>query len=174
MSAVEQEVIEAVQVEIAEELGLPAEPPADRLGLDAHLDRLLSKLAESEAEIAGNDQLAQVRIADIEAWRRQQNRSAESRAQWIRQQVAAIAASYDFGKQKSRTLPGGTFGFRSSRETLEILDQAAAVAFAEAHGLEIKKSVNKTPLVSHFTATGEIPDGCEYVPGADVFYIKAG
>lgn len=148
--------------------------PTDRVGLDQHIDRLLAKLAEREAEIATNDAIAKRRIDDIEAWRRQQNETHEREAQWIRQQVAAIAKRYDFGKRKSRDLPSGTFGHRWRPETIEIVDEAAAVAFAEANGLEIKKSVNKTPLVSHLKETDIVPDGCKIVPGEDSFFVTVG
>ncbi len=51
---------------------------------------------------------------------------------------------------------------------------AAAVAFAKTHAMEIKESVNKTPLLEYFKATGEIPDGTEYVSSEDKFFLQAG
>lgn len=145
-----------------------------RAGLDTRLDFLLQKMADRALAIANNDEVADRRIAMIEGWRRQQNATIEREIGWLRLHFEALSDGYDFGAKKSRALPHGTFGFRKKGDTLEIIDMPAAVTFAEANGLEIKRSVNKTPLLEHFRKTGEIPDGTEFVPGGDAFFVKAG
>ncbi len=142
---------------------------------DVVLDHYLEHLARREAEIEQNRAVAERRIDMIRLWERDANASNERECAWLRHVIETIARGYDFGKKKSRALPSGTFGYRARPATLEILDMPAAVAFAEANKLEIKKSVNKTPLLDYFKAhKGIIPDGCEYVAGADVFFVKTG
>lgn len=153
--------------EVSEDLDDPA-------NLDACLDHLLEKLHEREEEISRNAAIMTRRIAMIQAWERDANGSLERECRWIRQEIEALARGYDFGRKKSRALPNGTFGFRARPATLEVVDPEAAVAFAEERGLPIKKSIGVTPLKEHMKATGEIPEGCEYVEGTETFYIKAG
>lgn len=146
----------------------------DPVNTDVAIDRYLAALSEREAEILRNAQVATRRIDMIQAWLRDANARAEREAQWLRGMIEAFAKDYDFGKKKSRGLPSGTIGYRGRPATLEVTDPAAAVAFALANGLETKTTVAKTPLLAHFKATGEIPDGCEYVEGAETFFIRTG
>lgn len=141
--------------------------------LDVRLDCLLERIGSLQAEIADNNEVANRRIAMVEGWRSQANDSLEKRIWWLRLQIEALADGYDYRGKKSRSLPSGSFGTRHRSETLEIIDMTAAVAFAKANDLEIKELVNKTPLLTHFKATGEIPDGTEHVPGGDEFFVRA-
>lgn len=152
---------------------LEADGPDETGNLDIRIDWLLEKLGKLAAETAANDEVADRRVAMIEGWRRQQNESLEKRIWWIRLQIEAMTDGYDYRGKKSRSLPSGSFGFRKKSDTLEIVDMPAAVAFAEAIGAEIKKTIGKTPLLDHFKSTGEIPDGTEFVAGGDTFFIKA-
>lgn len=146
----------------------------DPVNTDVALDHYLEQLRERESEIERNAQIMTRRMAMIQAWERDANGRIERECQWLRQMIEALGRQYDFGKKKSRALPNGTFGFRAKPATLEITDPTAALAFAEANGLPIKKSVGVTPLKEHFKATGEIPDGCEYVEPEETFYVRAG
>ena len=146
---------------------------ADQVGLDVYIDHLGERLREREDEIARTREIAQRRIEMIQSWANHATAQVERECVWIRLQIEANAQFYDFGKKKSRELPHVTFGYRARPATLNVVDMPAAVAFAEAHELEIKKTVNKTPLVGYFkTHGGIIPDGCEYVDGSDDFFVK--
>jgi hypothetical protein len=156
------------------EIGIDeAEPARDRVYADAELDMLLERLGAVEAEAARNREVAALRVEQIRAWAEGANRPLETRAGWLRLAIQARAEAYDYGSKKSRSLPHGSFGLRRRADTLEVTDPAAALAFAKANGLEVKESVNKTPLLHHFKATGELPDGTEFRSGADEFFIKA-
>jgi hypothetical protein len=168
----ESDTEDAEQAAYFAELGVPELTPAERAEWDAYLDVILERLAQVEAEVAENREVARRRIEMIQGWEHSVNETLTKRATWLRQRVEMFAAGYDYGSKKSSELPHGTFGFRAKADTLEITDQTQAVAFAEAAGLEIKKSVNKTPLLKYFKATGEVPSGCEYVEGGDQFFVK--
>lgn len=152
-----------------------AEDLDDPVNTDVALDHYLEQLSQREADIAANHAVAEHRRAMIEGWEREQNGRLERECQWLRQQIEAWGRQYDFGSRKSRALPNGSFGFRATPAKVEITDMEAAVAFAEREGLEVKKTVGKKPLMAYIKAhQGVIPDGCEYVDGADVFFVKTG
>lgn len=144
----------------------------DATTTDVVLDHYLEQLREREAEIARNREVAERRKAMIDQWLSDALAGHEREAKWLRQQIEAFARDYDFGRRKSRSLPHGTIGYRARPDTLEIVDPAAALAFAKAYGLETKETVNKTPLLQYFKAGGVVPDGCEYVEGAETFYVR--
>ena len=63
-------------------------------------------------------------------------------------------------------LAGGTIKVRNGSQSLTILDNGAAVWWAEEHMPEaVKKTVEKNPLKKHALETGEVPDGCTLVTG---------
>lgn len=147
----------------------------DPINTDVALDHYLEQLGQREQEITANTAVAEKRHAMIAAWEREQNGRLERECQWLRQQIEAWGRPYDFGSKKSRALPHGSFGFRATPAKVEITDMEVAVAFAEAEGLEVKKTVGKKPLMGYIKAhAGEIPEGCEYVEGEDRFFITTG
>lgn len=79
------------------------------------------------------------------------------------------------GKSKSINLPAGRVGIRRLSAKIEVLDQAAVLAWAQHHCPEAIKrveSIRKTPLNEHFQATGEVPDGTTVRDEQDTFYIR--
>lgn len=73
-------------------------------------------------------------------------------------------------RERSIVTPFGSFGFRKSREQREIVDEDAAIAFAEANAPEAVK-VTKKVLVS------KLPPGAEGVvtrPPEDKFFVRSG
>lgn len=161
-----------------ESIGLDAPVEDGRIprspDLDAKVDRALEKLAEIEREIAENGEVARRRIEMIESWREEENAKLTHRHEWISRRLQLIALGYDFGDKKSRKLPHGTFGFRRSRDTVEVVDEELAVAWAErACPDAVKKRVIKTPLIKWVKESGVIPDGCEWVEGRDEFFVRA-
>lgn len=91
----------------------------------------------------------------------------------VRREVAAsggksILMETGVGEKPTRV------GFRKSPDRLDITDPAAAIEWAKENlpdAVTYKESVSKTELKNHIVATGELPDGCELVPGdPDAFY----
>lgn len=73
-------------------------------------------------------------------------------------------------RERSIVTPFGSFGFRKSREQREIVDEGAAIAFAEANAPDAIK-VTKKLLVS------KLPPGAEGVvtrPPEDKFFVRSG
>lgn len=159
-------------------------PPGDGLtDRDLRVDYLLEQVQKERGKIARADDFASRRVAMIEADRQEKVDMAERRIAWLEGQVRlnlpmdAERFQREYGK-KSQKLPHGTVGFRLHQPTVQIDDQELAVSFAEKHGLEIKKSVNKTPLLNYVKETGDVPNpaecGFDFVDGYDSFFIRAG
>ena len=108
----------------------------------------------------------------IQKWEQDANASYARENQWLHITILGFARSYDFPKGKTRKLPHGEFGKRWQGPTIEIVDMDKAVAFAEENGLEIKKTVGKTPLLKHMEATKKLPPGCAPVPGEDRIFAR--
>lgn len=147
--------------------------PAD---MDVWVDRRLAAIAGIETEMARNDQAAARRKAMIEDWRAGENAALERSAEYLRRDLEVIALSYPYaGKRKSRELPHGVIGKKSSAERLAVVDPDAALEFAREHGLEIKvkESVAHATLVAFRSRSGGLPTGTEIVPASEKPYVKA-
>lgn len=73
-------------------------------------------------------------------------------------------------RERSIVTPFGSFGFRMSREKREIVDEDAAIAFAEANAPEAVKVVKKV-LLSKLPIGAE---GVKVVPPEDKFFVRSG
>jgi len=103
------------------------------------------------------------------------------------------------GRRRSIALPGGTIGYRASTARLDVVDEAAARQWCVEHlssalnvtleaegraalellqrhdslgGPRVRVRLARGPLKEHFLSTGELPEGMDYQPGSDRFYIK--
>lgn len=157
----------------AEETYLADLIPTDPVQRDAEIDAALERLAELEAEVEQNNQIAERRMDTIRLWRDAENERLSGNLDYWRMRINALVTGYDFGKKKSRNLPHGTFGTRQKGGGIEIIDADAALAFAKSKGIPLKESVGKTALKEWHESTGLVPDGCEVVPVVDEPYVKA-
>lgn len=150
----------------------------DPVQVDLYLDRRLEQLAELEAAAERNREIADRKIANVQAWLKSENETLEKRAGWLRLDIQAAAEGYDFGKKRSRNLPSGTFGYRKTRESVTVLDEAAAIDYATRAGwseaIRVKTSLLKTELLKRVRESGEMPDGVEVAAPRDEFYVKTG
>jgi len=148
-------------------------------------DYLLEKMREEQAALRHLADFTERRVDMIRQHADIEGQKIQRRLDYLESKLR-MCVPYDpdafvsqYGK-KSIKLPHGTIGYRSSKETVEIRDKDAALAFAKANGLDIKvtETVNKTPLLDYVKATGDVPDpdvcGFELVPGSDDFFVKAG
>lgn len=157
--------------------GLAEEVPADRVDLDVWLDRRLAVLAALERQIEQNTEVARRRIEMIRSWMETENAALQRRADFLRSLLEQAARAYPYPpKVKSRRLPNGTIGSRTVPARLEVVDEEAALRWAEEHGFDgaIRKSVRITPLREYWQSTGIVPEGCQEAPAEERFYVKAG
>lgn len=157
-------------------------PPtdADRVDLDLWIDRRLAALWRITEEMEHNRRVAEARISEVEDWLAATNGRLERRAELLRQQVMAAAAAYPYqGRSKSRKLPSGEIGKRTTPERVAVVDKEAALAFAKAHPalsadvkVEVKESISTTALTNYYRSTGEVPPGCEAVPAEEKPFVR--
>lgn len=161
--------------------------------VDARLDYLLEKIADRKRDKVHAEEVAERRISMIESWLESETAKAEREIEWLERQVRlSFPQTPDQlreergTKKKSVSLPNGTIGFRSSRDTVDVVDEEKALRWAEGScpdAIKVKRRVLKTPIKKMLAeggvlTTGEPCDpeenGLRFVPGSDSFYVKVG
>lgn len=80
---------------------------------------------------------------------------------WAREALA-------HAKGRSVKLAYGTIKFRKGPDKLDITDQEAAVTWCEYNlPAAVKRDVSKSAVKAYIKESGEIPEGCAWVPGED-------
>ena len=147
-------------------------------GVESRIDWYLETIREGVAEMARNGEVATRRHNMIQDWEMGEAAKIERRNTYLIGQIGMLAPSDEFkmkaihGK-KSRSLPNGTFGYRTGPDRVEIGDAEAALLYAAANDLEVKtvRSVSKTTLKAHAKETGECEgDGWELISGMEAFF----
>ena len=118
------------------------EPIERTSDMDMRLEYLLEKLEAVELQIASNNDVARRRIDMIRAWEHGQNETLQKQVGWLTFEIGQTAPPDRFAfklryGKLSRELPHGKVGFRAKPDSVEITDPAAAVAYAEANGLDL-------------------------------------
>lgn len=192
---VPEEVIPDFLIELEEEVqafmesaGLNSDTPEALTDRETLIDYYLKKIQALNLRAAMNQELRdrQHRIQDD--WLEEENRKLKSQAGWIEQKILLnmpgdlVAFQKEFGltkRDKSRKLPHGKIGFRSSRDRVTIQDQTLAVAWARTNDVEVKEEVTLAtkPAKAYIDSTGDMPDpetdGLTFVPGEEKRYIAA-
>lgn len=143
----------------------------------------------------------------VEAWAAAELRRAEREERlllgrfgreledWLRAELSARG-----GRRRSVSLPGGTLGLRQAPARVVVADEAAALAWCNAHlpdalrvrldasgkaaarvlawharhapGVVVRRGVLVEPLRAYVGRTGELPPGVDMRPGLDQLYVK--
>ena len=85
-------------------------------------------------------------------------------------------AKKKYGKL-SRSLPNGNVGWKKDKDTIDVSDPKAALAYAKTNDLEIGAkttwSVSAETLKAHMKATGALEgDGWRHVEGMSHIFVK--
>jgi phage host-nuclease inhibitor protein Gam len=182
--------------------GAPAD--VDQPHRDAMASSLMRRHAEEQAEIARLQTSQELEVALVNARYEPQLAALRTRQRYLEGAVLAIAertkdAGGYPGKKKSRDVGAGTYGYRSYAAGVELVDEAAYIAWAEENApatlrvkltmtfdyarqylsldeLEgVKREVVKKDATDVATA---LPDGASLPPGfkqtvaTDSFYAK--
>ena len=154
---------------------------ADGLEEDSYIDFYLEEIGKLNAETWRNDEVAERRANMIEDWHQGEFGKIQRRIKYLTGQIGILAPAdafkmKDLHGKKSRSLPNGTYGYRTGNDRIELDKHADALVYAKGEGLDINvlESVTKTTLMAHFKATGAIEGpGWHYVKGTDAFFVKA-
>ena len=191
----EQEVIPDFLIELEEEMqafmesaGLNSDTPEALTDRETLIDYYLEKIQALNLRAMMNQELRDRRVRVQEDWLEEENRKLGSQAGWIEEKILLNmpgdlkAFQKEFGlskRDKSRKLPHGKIGFRSSRDKVSVPNQPLAVQWAMDHGVTVR--VETTLLARevkrYIDKTGEVPeletDGIVFVPGTEKRYIAA-
>lgn len=167
-------------------LGVPLTPPAGATAveIDAFASDLLRLLGEAEADRARYEEALTAEIQRLRMRYGARINRAAIRANMLRRSVCALAETQDFGgkKKKSREVGYGSYGRRFVPAAVKIVDQAQAIAWAEAEQLgvveiiEMKKLPHKVlaPIVLDIVReTGEVPPGFDVIAEHEENWCKA-
>jgi hypothetical protein len=110
--------------------------------LDRSLDRLLERIGRIESAMHANEAVARDRIERAQLWLERENARHQRNLEFFTQVLQQTFAMYPLGpKERSRSLPCGTVGYRKVNGKKKIVDMDKAIDFALAHDLEIKQEV---------------------------------
>jgi hypothetical protein len=170
-TAVNDELVDEL---LAEQFGRPPEDAArDAVVAGAQIDRYLEHLARIQKAFREQQEIAAARKADIDAWLAEEQAGADRSAKWLIGGIRSLEGALNYGKKRSYSLPKGTVGYRESKEGIEVIDAAAALAFAvRVRIARMEPKVGKTELHAYFKAHRKVPDGCEVRPATDKFYVE--
>jgi phage host-nuclease inhibitor protein Gam len=155
-------------------------PPAGRepfrINTLALADWALEILADSDKRRAENKRLAVERKAEIDRWLAERERREESETCLVRSLLEEFMATNRErilgGKtlRKSRSLPHGVIGWRSSPRRLEYRDESAALAWARSRPAEeglvrISFQMNRDAMKEIAEREKLTPPGAEWVGG---------
>lgn len=133
--------------------------PTDADGVDF----VLSLLANDEAELLALERREQAVLENIRSMKRKIEQRRDGRERWYRGAIEEVAREYlrvTGGKSKTLTVPHGKVSFRMGRESVDLVDEEAAIAWAKANKPElvhVKESVLKTELEPH------VPEDCPFL-----------
>lgn len=161
------------RAELGHLLGMPLAGTVDA-ELAATASQLLGALRSRAAELARHSEAERAEIARIQQRYAAPKEKAAQRMREIEQHLAIVAEGLEYGRKKTRVVGHGSVGFRAVPERVAVADAVALLAWATAHApelikVETKQSVPQTAVKTHLMSTGELPDGCEIIPGSEKF-----
>jgi hypothetical protein len=138
---------------------------------DGEIARVLA-LAEAEKRLFAAK--IDARVAEIVAGEQRRSRFFEAvLLEWMSRARATILT----GKQKSRKFLFGTIGWRKARNTIVYLDEARAISWARARGLDaglvrVEWKLERDAVKRYCAANDLVPDGAHFEGGEDVPYVQ--
>jgi hypothetical protein len=159
-------------------------PPDEAAPTEAEQEcnRLLAALKDVRDEIDANRRAYEMEVRNADRWLERVNGSPRRRETLLLTMLEAVAPFVPrYGSKKSRDLPRGTIGWRSTPERITVEDPAAVVAWAKEHGLaHLLKREEKLP---HAVIEKEwkearriipdyVPPGCRLVDAEERFYVE--
>jgi hypothetical protein len=146
-------------------------------------DWVLEVLGSSEGRKAQNKLMAQEAHRRVEGWLEEVNGQEDKDTSFLRSSLEAFmstARELILGKKtekKSRVLPNGTIGWKSSIEKLVYDDEAIALEWCKEQGAEaglyrIVFMIEKDAVKRYCALHKVVPPGAHLEGGADEPYIK--
>lgn len=176
--------LEAEMQTFIEQTGLNSDTPEALTDRELLIDYYMEKIQALDLRAGMNHEIRNRRVRVEDDWLEDENRKLRSQVEWLEQKIllnmpGTLGAFQDtFGvTTKSRKLPHGQVGFKSSQDSVDIQDQTKAVIWAKANDVDVKVETTllKTPAKKYVMETGDEPDlerdGLTFVPGAERRYV---
>ncbi len=146
-------------------------------------DWVLEVLACSEQRKEQNEALAKEARRRVDEWLATVNAKEEEQTAYLRSSLHAFLArarELILGRKttrKSRDLPHGTIGYRSTVRKLVYDDENTALEWARAQGLDaglarVQWALDKDIVKRHCEARGMAPPGAHWEGGEEEFVVK--
>jgi phage host-nuclease inhibitor protein Gam len=174
--------VDEEQGELEQMLGFALTPGTSDATLDSIASSICRHLGRIEADrqrYKDAEEAEHARITIFYASRKEKLDHAIVRLQEMGAEVARRATFP--GKSKSRSVAFGSYGSRKVSEKIEVVDEKKAIDWLaridDASALRSKLSIDKKEatklILAHLHATGEIPDGFNFVEETELFFVKA-
>jgi len=137
----------------------------------------IAKIVRAERAIAQRQAVAEAYLDKVRKWLDDANKADISTVDAMTEMLkpwATVEIAKGTGAKHVKLL-GGEIGYRQSPASLEVNDEAAAIAWAEENcteAVKIEKRLIKTPLKKLIMENGECPPGVEVKPGDIKWYVK--
>ena len=142
---------------------------------------ILGKMSGITRLIEANEATALCGKRHWEDWLAGENMALDNQTRhWHREIACLMPASPEKAKKKygklSRSLPSGNVGWKKDKDTIDVSDPKAALAYAKTNDLEIGEkitlSVSAETLKAHMKATGALEgDGWRHVEGMSHIFV---
>lgn len=148
---------------------------AERLVKRYH--RLAVEEREAVAFVDEEIAVAEAALEALEARRAEILKPIERKRQWLDTLRPLLELwtreTLAYGKARSVKLAYGTVKIVSGRWSTKVLDEKAALEWAETNApTAVKRSVLTTPVTEYIEETGEVPPGVDRVKGDDTFSVE--
>jgi hypothetical protein len=152
-------------------------PTGDQLVIEATASRYLRAMAAIQQDIAHEQSLEAIELAMVKDAHAPRLEKLAARYATLERMVHHLAAISDFGKKKSARTAFGEFGRRVKKAAVRIVDENLGLAWARANAKhliteKVTEKLYQAKVEEHFTATGELPEGCEFTAERDEPFAK--
>jgi len=153
-------------------------PPAFEVDCLQKADWCIAKILDAEARMGRRAELAAELHSRIDAWMMKANTPDNDTVSYLTALLRPFVEAELSTVRRSRSLllPSGTASLRKLPDRLEIVDPAAAMAWADANHPEAivtKRELMKSELKRLVFREGEAVPGVEAELGQDTLYVKA-
>ena len=182
MSDTELELVGPDWAEFVAEMEADAPDGGDASQDENRINWILGKMSDITRLVLANKATALCGTRHWEEWLAGENMALSRQTRHWHGEIACLMPSSPEDAKKtygklSRSLPNGDVGWKKDKDTIDVSDPKAALAYAETNHLEVAEkttfSVSAATLKTHMEATGALEgDGWRHVEGKSHVFVK--
>ena len=136
------------------------------IGSEFEVDVLLIQVGDLENEMSRIHELHKQEVEHVNFWKEQELDKLNKKHTWLKFNIELYLTR---SEKKRLNLPHGQVGYRKQPFHVEVLNENELIS---GGFVRTKESVDRKSILTHFKATGEIPQGCEIERPEDKLYVK--